>query len=89
MPSVIISLLGLYVIGLSFVRGLATGAALGVLTMMIAAVTLLPALIGLMARRLGLEVIGPALFFLALVLAGLHLSLTAIGSKPDRELIHD
>ncbi|HLF82806.1 MAG TPA: MFS transporter [Blastocatellia bacterium] len=48
--------------------------------------SLLPALIGLMARRLGLEIIGPALLFSALVLAGLHLSLTAAGSKDGREL---
>jgi putative drug exporter of the RND superfamily len=45
--TVIISLLGLYVMGLSFVRGLATGAAIGVLVMMLASVTLLPALLGM------------------------------------------
>ena len=50
--TVIISLMGLYLMGLPFVRGLATGAALGVLVMMVAAVTLLPALIGFAGRRI-------------------------------------
>jgi RND superfamily putative drug exporter len=49
--TVIISLLGLYLMGLPFVRGLASGAALGVLVMMVAAVTLLPALIGFAGRQ--------------------------------------
>jgi putative drug exporter of the RND superfamily len=50
--TVIISLMGLYLMGLPFVRGLATGAALGVLVMMAAAVTLLPALIGFAGPRI-------------------------------------
>jgi putative drug exporter of the RND superfamily len=49
--TVIISLLGLYLMGLAFVRGLASGAALGVLVMMVAAVTLLPALLGFAGRK--------------------------------------
>jgi RND superfamily putative drug exporter len=49
--TVIISLLGLYLMGLGFVQGLATGAALGVLVMMVASITLLPALIGFAGRR--------------------------------------
>jgi putative drug exporter of the RND superfamily len=49
--TVIISLMGLYLMGLAFVRGIATGAALGVLVMMAAAVTLLPALLGFAGRR--------------------------------------
>jgi fucose permease len=48
--------------------------------------SLLPALIGLMARKLGLEIVGPALLVSALLLAGLHLSLTAAGPKVGREL---
>ncbi len=48
--------------------------------------SLLPALIGFLARRLGLEIIGPALLFSALVLAGLHFSLTVASSKVGREL---
>ena len=51
--TVIISLLGLYLMGLAFVRGLATGAALGVLVDDgRAAVTLLPALLGFAGRRI-------------------------------------
>ena len=50
--TVIISLLGLYIMGLAFVRGLATGAAAGVLFMMVAAVTLLPAFIGFAGRKI-------------------------------------
>ena len=43
--------------------------------------SLLPALIGLMARKAGLEIVGPALLVSTLVLAGLHLSLTVSGPK--------
>ena len=50
--TVMISLLGLFVVGLQFVRGLAISGALSVLTMMIAAVTLLPALLGFSGRRI-------------------------------------
>ena len=50
--TVIISLLGLFIIGLAFVRGLAVASALSVLVMMIAAITLLPALIGFAGRRI-------------------------------------
>ncbi len=49
--------------------------------------SLLPALIGLMARKLGLEVIGPSLLFSALVLAGLYLSLTLASPKVGREVL--
>jgi hypothetical protein len=48
--------------------------------------SLLPALIGLIARKIGLEIVVPALLFSALVLAGLHISLTVAGSKVGREL---
>ncbi|MCU1375353.1 MAG: hypothetical protein JWO68_2639, partial [Actinomycetia bacterium] len=44
--TVVISLLGLFVVGLSFIRGMATGAALAVLIVMLASVTLLPAVLG-------------------------------------------
>lgn len=50
--TVMISLLGLFIIGLAFVRGLAVASALSVLIMMIAAITLLPALIGFAGRRI-------------------------------------
>ena len=44
--TVVISLLGLFFIGVSFIRGLAVGASLAVLFVMAAAVTLLPAVLG-------------------------------------------
>jgi putative drug exporter of the RND superfamily len=55
--TVIIAVLGMFVIGLDMIRGLAIGVSLGVLTTMVAAVTLLPALFGFVGRnidRLGL-----------------------------------
>ncbi|HEX9545909.1 MAG TPA: MMPL family transporter, partial [Acidimicrobiales bacterium] len=48
----VISLLGLFVMGLSFVRGLAVGAALAVIVTMIASVTLLPALLGFVGHNI-------------------------------------
>jgi putative drug exporter of the RND superfamily len=50
--TVMISLLGLFIIGLSFVRGLAVASALSVLVMMLAAITLLPALIAFAGVRI-------------------------------------
>ena len=50
--TVMISLLGLFVIGLEFVRGLAIAGASGVLLMMVAAVTLLPALLGFAGHQI-------------------------------------
>ncbi len=44
--TVVISLLGLFLIGLEFVQGLAVGASFTVLVIMIASVTLLPAVLG-------------------------------------------
>ena len=44
--TVVISLMGMFLIGLSFVNGLAIGAALTVLVTMVASVTLLPAMLG-------------------------------------------
>ncbi|MEY4176056.1 MAG: hypothetical protein RI900_3221 [Actinomycetota bacterium] len=48
--TVMISLLGLWVVGLSFVRGLAVAGAIAVLVMMLASVSLLPALLGFAGR---------------------------------------
>ena len=50
--TVIISLLGLFIVGLSFVRGLAAASAISVLLMMLASITLLPALIGFAGQRI-------------------------------------
>jgi len=50
--TVVISLLGLFVIGVSFIRGLAVGASLAVLFVMAAAVTLLPAVLGFVGHTI-------------------------------------
>lgn len=50
--TVVISLLGMFVMGLSFINGLATGAAVTVAITMVASVTLLPALIGFAGDRI-------------------------------------
>jgi RND superfamily putative drug exporter len=50
--TVIISLLGLFVMGLAFARGLAMGAIIGVLLMMIASISLLPALLAMIGRKI-------------------------------------
>ncbi len=49
--TVVISLLGMFVIGLPFINGMATGAAVTVLVTMLASITLLPAFLGLAQRR--------------------------------------
>ncbi|HVE94545.1 MAG TPA: MMPL family transporter [Acidimicrobiales bacterium] len=49
---VIISLLGLFVMNLGFLRGLAVGAVSAVLVVMLAAVTLLPALLGFVGTKI-------------------------------------
>ena len=49
--TVVISLLGMYVMGLSFINGMATGAAVTVAITMLASITLLPALIGFAQHR--------------------------------------
>jgi RND superfamily putative drug exporter len=50
--TVVISILGLFFIGLSFIRGMAIGASLAVLFVMAAAVTLLPAVLGFCGRAI-------------------------------------
>ena len=50
--TVVISLVGLFVIGIGFIQGMATGAALGVLIVMAGSVTLLPALLGFSGRAI-------------------------------------
>lgn len=49
--TVIIALSGLFVLGLSFLNGLAVGAAVTVISVMVTAVTLLPALLSLLGER--------------------------------------
>ena len=56
---VMVAVLGMVTVGLAVVRGLAIGISLGVLTTMLAAVTLLPALLGFVGRTIdGLGVPG-------------------------------
>ena len=50
--TVMVSLLGLFVVGLSFVRGLAVAGAIAVLVMVVASLTLLPALLGFVGRSI-------------------------------------
>jgi RND superfamily putative drug exporter len=50
--TVVISLLGLFLIGVSFIRGLAVGASLAVLFVMAAAITLLPAVLGFVGHTI-------------------------------------
>jgi RND superfamily putative drug exporter len=50
--TVIIAIMGLFVIGLAYLRGLAVGVSIGVLTTMVASVTLLPAVLGFVGRNI-------------------------------------
>ncbi len=50
--TVVISVLGMYAMGLAFIRGLATGAAITVLAVLAATMTLLPALLGFAGKRI-------------------------------------
>ncbi|MEO5975494.1 MAG: MMPL family transporter [Ilumatobacteraceae bacterium] len=50
--TVIISILGLFLMGIAFARGLSVGAAIGVLFMMLASLTLLPALLAMAKYRI-------------------------------------
>src|SRR5262245_3514568 len=50
--TVVIAMLGLFVIGLAYLRGLAVGVSIGVLTTMVASVTLLPAVLGFVGRNI-------------------------------------
>lgn len=49
--TVVIALAGLFVLGMNFMNGLAIGAAITVISVMVTAVTLLPAVISLLGRR--------------------------------------
>ena len=81
--TVVISLLGMMAMGLDFIRGIGIGAAIPVLFVMIASITLLPAFLGLagakleVTRRRGL--IAAGLVALSLVGLGLGIGAAAIG----------
>ena len=81
--TVVISLLGMVVMGLGFITGLAAGAALTVGATMIASVTLLPALIGFVQERIEITrwrgLIAAALVAVALLGLGLGLRPLLLG----------
>ncbi len=69
--TVMISLLGLFIMGLSFVQGLAVAGATAVLVMMLASITLLPALLGVVGTRINTTTRGAAAAVAIWVLCGL------------------
>lgn len=69
--TVIISLLGLFVMGLSFARGLAIGAVIGVLFMIIASITFLPALLAMVKHRVDVTTRAALIALVAFVLIAL------------------
>jgi len=81
--TVVISLLGMFIMGLAFINGLATGAAVTVLVTMIASVTLLPALLGFAQRKVEVTrwrgVIAAGFVAIALVGLGLGIQTLLLG----------
>ncbi|MEI8023292.1 MAG: MMPL family transporter [Actinomycetota bacterium] len=75
--TVIISLLGLFVMGLAFARGLAIGAVIGVLFMIIASITFLPALLAMVKHRIGVTTRAALIALITFVL----FALVAVVSK--------
>jgi RND superfamily putative drug exporter len=69
--TVIISLLGLFVMGLAFARGLAIGAVVGVLIMMLASITLLPSLLAMVKHRIGVTTWAALLSLIAFIISAL------------------
>jgi RND superfamily putative drug exporter len=67
--TVIISLMGLFLMGLSFIQGIALASSLGVLMMMLGSLTLLPALLGWIGTRID-NTTRAALGAVALAVAG-------------------
>jgi RND superfamily putative drug exporter len=81
--TVVISLLGMLLMGVGFIQGLAIGAAAVVAVTVAASLTLLPALLGFAGRRIELTrwrgLIAAALVAVALVGAGLKISALFVG----------
>ena len=69
--TVIISLLGLFVMGLAFARGLAIGAVVGVLIMMLASITLLPSLLAMVKHRIGVTTWAALIALVAFIVSAL------------------
>ncbi len=82
--TVVISLLGMFLMQLGFVTGLATGAAVTVLVTMIASITLLPAFLGFAQRRVEVTrwrgIIAAGLVAIALLGVGLGISPLLVGA---------
>jgi RND superfamily putative drug exporter len=81
--TVMISLLGLFVIGVEFVRGLAVAGAAGVLMMMFGAVTLLPALLGFAGTRIENTSRAAAIAVATVVVLGITGVFTPLGLGPS------
>jgi putative drug exporter of the RND superfamily len=81
--TVVISVLGMIVMGLGFIRGLGIGAAIAVASTMIASVTLLPALLGFAGDRLEVTrwrgLVAAGLVAVSLVGYGIGLPAVALG----------
>ncbi|NCV76094.1 MMPL family transporter, partial [bacterium] len=69
--TVIISLLGLFLMGLAFARGLAIGAVIGVLLMIIASITFLPALLAVVKHRIGVTTRAAMISLVVFILSSL------------------
>ena len=78
--TVVVSLLGMLVMGITFVTGLAVAASTTVLVTMVASVTLLPPLVGLVGRRIQVTRRGGLLAsaLVAVALVGVALDLAAL-----------
>jgi RND superfamily putative drug exporter len=81
--TVVISLLGMFLMGLSFVRGLAVGASVTVLMTMLASITLLPALLGFAKHRVEVTrwrgLVSVSIFALGLLFVGLKVPVVGLG----------
>jgi RND superfamily putative drug exporter len=69
--TVIISLLGLFLMGLAVARGLAIGAVVGVLLMIIASITFLPALLAMVKHRIGVTTRAAMISLVVFILSAL------------------
>jgi len=82
--TVVISLLGMFTMGLPFINGMATGAAITVLVTMIASVTLLPAFLGFARQRVEVTrwrgIIAAGLVAVALLGVGLGIQPLLVGA---------
>jgi RND superfamily putative drug exporter len=81
--TVVISLLGMMVMGLDFIRGIGVGSAIPVVFMLLASITLLPALLGAVSHRLEMTrrrgLIAAGLVALSLVGIGLGIDAAPFG----------